>query len=282
LSLAGISILLCSFIIKEEQGLANGQNKLPQSELIEITEISLNLPKLGQAFYGYRLVQFSDIHMDRWMTRARLSEIVALVNAQKPDLVAITGDFVGRNPARHADGMVECLRRLECTDGVVGVMGNHDHWKDPRTVRKILKASGIRELDNRVYTIQRGPAQLHIAGIDDYMSRVARFERVLEQLPRAGAAILLSHAPDFADISSPSGRFALQLSGHSHGGQINLPLIGAPYLPRYARKYVAGLYQVGEMMLYTNRGIGKVHLPFRLNSRPEITVFSFHGKNGTG
>jgi uncharacterized protein len=253
-----------------------------QNEEIEVTEVSLSLHSLGHAFYGYRLVQFSDIHMDTWMTRQRLAEIVELVNRQKPDLVAITGDFVGSNPARHAESLVESLRELSSADGVVAVLGNHDHWKDPLTVRQILKASGIRELDNRVYTIQRGEAQLHIAGIDDYMSRVARFEQVLAQLPSQGVAILLAHAPDFADISGPSGRFALQLSGHSHGGQINLPLIGPPYLPRFARKYVSGLYQVGKMMLYTNRGIGKVHLPFRLNSRPEITVFSFNGCNNSG
>jgi uncharacterized protein len=244
---------------------------------IEITEISLSLPQLGQAFWDYRLVQFSDIHMDTWMTRERLDAIVDLVNQQKPDLVAITGDFVGSHPTRHAQDLVASLGRLESSDGVVAVLGNHDHWKDPLTVSKILKASGIRELANQVHSIQRGQAYLHIAGIDDYMSRAARFDQVLDQLPGQGTAILLAHVPDFADISGPSGRFVLQISGHSHGGQINLPLIGPPYLPRFARKYVSGLYRVGEMMLYTNRGIGEVHLPFRLNSRPEITVFSFDG-----
>jgi predicted MPP superfamily phosphohydrolase len=261
-----------------ENNLPFGTKNGHQSEEIEITQVTLNLPRLGQAFYGYRLVQFSDIHMDTWMTPERLDEIVELVNGQKPDLVAITGDFVGRKPARHASSLVGSLRKLKSKDGAVAVLGNHDHWKDPLTVRQILQASGIIELDNRVHTIQRGAAHLHVAGIDDYLSRAARFEKLLEQLPEEGTAILLAHAPDFADISGPSKRFALQLSGHSHGGQINLPLIGPPFLPRFARKYVSGLYQVGEMMLYTNRGIGKVHLPFRLNSRPEITVFSFNGE----
>jgi predicted MPP superfamily phosphohydrolase len=261
--------------------LPNGTKNGRQSEEIEITQVTLNLPELGQAFHGYRLVQFSDIHMDTWMSHARLAEIVDQVNEQRPNLIAITGDFVGSNPARHADSLVENLGRLESADGVVGVLGNHDHWKDPHTVRQILKSSSIRELDNRVHTIQRGQAQLHIAGIDDYISKVARFDEVLEQLPSQGTAILLAHAPDFADISGPTGRFALQLSGHSHGGQINLPLIGPPYLPPFARKYVSGMYRVGQMMLYTNRGIGKVHLPFRLNSRPEITVFSFNGHSGS-
>jgi uncharacterized protein len=246
-----------------------------KDDQIEITEITLNMPHLDQAFWGYRLVQFSDIHMDTWMTREHLDAIVELVNQQNPDLIAITGDFVGNNPARHAQDLVVSLRKLKSNDGVVAVLGNHDHWRDPHTVSEILKASGIRELANRVHSLQRGESFLHIAGIDDYMSRAARFDQVLAQLPGKETAILLAHVPDFADISGPSGRFALQISGHSHGGQINLPLVGPPYLPRFARKYVSGLYQVGKMMLYTNRGIGKVHLPFRLNSRPEITVFSF-------
>jgi predicted MPP superfamily phosphohydrolase len=99
----------------------------------------------------------------------------------------------------------------------------------------------------------------------------------LERLPEEGAAILLAHEPDFADLSARTGRFDLQLSGHSHGGQVKLPLFGIPYLPRFARKYPRGRYQVGKMILYTNRGLGMVHLPFRFNSRPEITLFTLNG-----
>ena len=253
------------------------KNHRSQSEEIEITQIPVRLRGLEPGFHGYRLVQFSDIHMDFWMTPTHLSEIVELVNQQEPDLVAITGDFVGRNPARHAQSLVTCLRQLKSVDGVVAVLGNHDHWKDPLTVRHILQESQIDELNNRVRTIRRGENQLHIAGIDDHASQLSHLGEVVNQLPASGIAILLAHTPDFADLSSPTGRFALQISGHSHGGQINLPLIGSPYLPRFARKYVAGLYQVGEMLLYTNRGIGRVHLPFRLGSRPEISVFTLVG-----
>lgn len=243
---------------------------------IEIEKVPVHLPRLDPEFSGYRLVQFSDIHMDSYMENEDLEEIVNLVNQQGPDLVAITGDFASKDPYKHAEEMADTLSRLVSVDGVVGVMGNHDHWDDPETVREIMSESGIIELSNSVYTIQRGQARLYVAGIDDYIVRNDRLEQVLEQLPEDGAAILLAHEPDFADVSAKTGRFDLQLSGHSHGGQVNLPLIGPLYLPRYARKYISGLYQVNGMIQYTNRGVGKVHVPFRWNSSPEITVFTLH------
>jgi uncharacterized protein len=255
-------------------------NRMLRTCDIEITEVPVYLPRLGASFSGYRMVQFSDIHMDSWMTRGHLNAIVDLVNQQEPDLIAITGDFVSHTPDNHAQDLVESLGRLQCADGVLGVLGNHDHWVDPEMVSEILFKSGIIELSNRVYPIQRGKDLLFMAGIDDYIVRKDRIFEVLDQIPEEGAAILLAHEPDFADISAPTGRFDLQISGHSHGGQINLPLLGPLYLPRYARKYTSGLYRVNGMIQYTNRGVGMVHIPFRLNSKPEITVFHlYNGRN---
>jgi len=97
---------------------------------------------------------------------------------------------------------------------------------------------------------------------------------VLALLPDEGCAILLAHEPDYADISAPTGRFDLQLSGHSHGGQVILPFIGPPILPSYSHKYPVGQYQVGSMIQYTNRGLGTVAPMVRFNCRPEITVFT--------
>ena len=252
------------------------RKRIFDTDKIEIKDLPLNLPRLGAEFAGYRLVQFSDIHMDSWMTRSHLDAIVDLVNQQEPDLIAITGDFVSHDPDEYAQDMVKSLSRLKSTNGVVAVMGNHDHWVDPEMVREILNDSGIIELANRIYPIHRGQARLLVAGIDDYIVRNDRLNEVLDQLPEEGAAILLAHEPDFADISARTGRFDLQISGHSHGGQINLPFLGPLSLPRYARKYTSGLYRVNGMIQYTNRGVGLVHIPFRLNSDPEITVFHFN------
>ena len=244
---------------------------------LDIHPVDLSLPRLSPAFDGYKLVQFSDIHMGTGMTRDQLTHIVAAVNAQSPDLVAITGDFVTHGSLeRLAPALIEPLSQLEAKDGSVAVLGNHDHWTDPAGVRQILRESAIRDVSNGVFTLVRDDARLHVAGVDDHWEALDRLDEVLAQVPDDGAAILLAHEPDFADISAPTGRFDLQISGHSHGGQIILPFLGPPRIPRLARKYPLGQYQVGTMIQYTNRGVGTILPSIRFNCRPEITVFTLH------
>ena len=247
---------------------------------LDIRALHLTLPHLAPALHGYRVAHLSDLHLGDWLTRDRLAAIVRLVNQQQPDLIAITGDFVTRQPERVASDLVATLRLLRATDGVVAVLGNHDHWSDPNLMRQVLRESGIVELANDVWTAQRGEAQLHICGVDDVWVGQARLDRVLARLPAAGAALLLAHEPDFADISAASGRFDLQLSGHSHGGQVVLPFVGPLVLPPLARRYPLGRYQVGGMIQYTNRGVGMVaplartRFHVRFNCRPEITMLT--------
>ncbi len=237
----------------------------------EINYLDLTLPRLAPEFHGYRLLQISDIHMDGWMTQARLAAIVDLVNRLQPDLVAITGDFVTYAPQRFVADLRVALARLTPTDGAAVVLGNHDHRERPELLRQLFHELGLLDLNNAVHTLRRGRASLHLAGVDDVRAGAARLDDVLAQLPPTGCAILLAHEPDFADTAAASGRFDLQLSGHSHGGQIVLPFIGPPILPRLGRKYPAGLYTVRDMTLYTNRGLGVIP---RVNCRPEISVFT--------
>lgn len=241
---------------------------------VEVASVHLKLPRLEPEFDGYRMAQFSDIHVGGWMTRRRLIHIVELVNEQRPDLVVITGDFVTRQPQLHAADLVTALSALAPRDAALAVLGNHDHWSGADTVRQVIRDSGLLDISNSVHTLRRGPAMLHIAGVDDVWVGKADLDRVLEQLPKSGSAILLAHEPDFADRSAASRRFDLQLSGHSHGGQIIVPFLGPPVLPPHGRKYPVGRYQVGEMIQYTNRGVGMVAPQVRLNCRPEITVFT--------
>ena len=140
-------------------------------------------------------------------------------------------------------------------------------------VRRVLAASGVAELCNAVRTLHRDGAALHLCGVDSALEGASCSGRILERLPEEGAAILLAHEPDIADEVAATGRFDLQLSGHSHGGQMGLPLLRFPLLPKLSRKYPVGLYRVGKMFLYTNRGLG-AHPRFRFACRPEITVFT--------
>lgn len=242
---------------------------------VEVVRLPLTLPRLSPAFDGYRLVHISDIHMGTGMTPDHLRRIVEMVNAEQPDAVAITGDFVTFNPVAAAvTALADALSRLRPRDAAAAVLGNHDHWTDPAAIRRVLRQSSIHDLSNTVYTLRRGEAVLHLAGVDDYWERQARLDEVLARLPAGGAAILLAHEPDYADISSQTGRFDLQLSGHSHGGQVIVPFYGPLVLPTYGQKYPLGRYQVGTMIQYTNRGLGTVRPAVRFNCRPEITVFT--------
>jgi len=108
--------------------------------------------------------------------------------------------------------------------------------------------------------------------VDDVWERHADLEKALKGVPTGATVVLLAHEPDYADEVAADGRVSLQLSGHSHGGQVRLPFIGPPFLPYLGRKYPAGLYRVGEMWLYVNRGVGLVRPAVRFNCRPEVTL----------
>ncbi len=240
---------------------------------IDINYVRLKLPNLASEFNGYRIVQISDIHVDKQTKKRRLNYIFWLVNQQKPDLIAITGDFVTRRQMKFIPKLEATLGQLSASDKVVGVLGNHDYWANANKIAEVLEKTNVLNLDNKVYTLKRGNALLNIAGVDDVWMGKDRLDLVLQQLPPEGAAILLAHEPDFADTSAATNRFDLQLSGHSHAGQIRLPFFEPPLLPGLGEKYYVGLYKIGKMFEYTNRGIGMTKLHLRFASRPEITVF---------
>ena len=238
----------------------------------DVVPLRVSIPRLDPAFDGYRIVHLSDIHMGHWMTAARLAGVAQLVNAQKPDLVAITGDFVSYVVDEVANDLVAGLSLLQARDMVAATLGNHDHWLDAAKVRGLLQKGGIRDLSNDVATVHRRGAMLHVAGVDDVIVGQDRLDTVLDKLPSPDAAVLLCHEPDFADVSAASGRFHLQLSGHSHGTQMVLPRVGTFIRGHYFRKYPIGRYDVNGMTLYTNRGVGTNTIRLRINCPPEITV----------
>ena len=246
-----------------------------ETRRVEVRPVELTLPRLAPEFDGYRIVQFGDLHLDDWSKPERLHRIVERVNEQQPDLVAITGDFASYSAKEFDAGrLVEALRGLRARDGCVAILGNHDYLTDVKLVRRCMREGGITELINSVRTLRRGDAALHVAGIDDVMEGKSRLDLVLWELPEVGAAILLAHEPDFADVSSATRRFDLQLSGHSHGGQVAVPFLRRLVLPPFSQRYTRGLYDVRGMIQYTNCGIGFVHARLRFLCRPEITALT--------
>jgi uncharacterized protein len=243
---------------------------------IEFTYLRVQIKNLGTDFVGYRVLHFSDIHLGTWMNEKRLEALMTLINRQEPDLICITGDFLTHSIHGSESVLTNALSRLTAKDGVLAVLGNHDHWSDPGLVRRCLAASQIRELRNETVTLQRGGSKLYISGVDDVYNQKDRLDLVVNQVPDDAAAVILVHVPDFADLTAACGKFSLQISGHSHGGQVVLPWIGSPVLPPLGRKYVRGKYQINGMTLYTNRGVGTATLPIRLNCPPEISIYTLH------
>lgn len=248
---------------------------------LDIKQVRVTLPRLTQAFDGYRIVQFSDLHMEKWLNWSVLDEVIDAANAADADLIVITGDFVTRHIAAVSERLEKALRRLKARDGVVAVLGNHDHWGNVGAVRRAIARSGVMLITNDVYTLRRGSETLHIAGVDSMQEMRARLDLVMNCLPDESAAILLAHEPDFAYISAATRRFDLQLSGHSHGGQVRVPILMNIILPPFSHKYTIGLHRVKGMTVYTNRGLGMSGVNLRFSCRPEVTVLELEaGKRG--
>lgn len=218
------------------------------------------MPRLDPAFHGYKLVQISDFHMGyTWMSENRLTILMRVVNDQKPDAVAITGDFVTWQADPLEDSLVRAMQMLNPRDSTVAVLGNHDYWTNDKAVRRTIRRSGITDVNNKFHTIRRGTAMLHLCGVDDIVEKRHRLNIVLEAL---------------SDVSSRTKRFDVQLSAHSHGGHMIIPLIGPIFLPHMAHQYPEGQYTVNGMLQYTNRGLGLAYPQFRINCPPELTVFT--------
>lgn len=262
---------------KLQRSMTRWRNTIKKPEFkpqdFQLEKVEVTIPGLDPLFDGYRLANISDIHLGQWLTSQHLEGVVDLINDQKPDAVAITGDFVSYILDEVAEDLERALKRLKPKDVSVAVLGNHDHWVGAENIRKILERCGIIDVSNDVYSIRRDQAQLHLAGVDSVMLNKHRLDLVLDKLPEEGPAILLAHEPDFADVSSTTGRFSLQLSGHSHGGQFIIPGLGTFIRGPHFIKYPHGQYQVGDMVQYTSRGLGTNIFWFRINCDPEITVF---------
>ncbi len=244
---------------------------------IEVATIELPLPQLARSFDGFKIVQISDLHVSKYMSEQRLERIIELVNRQQPDAIVITGDLVTKYNYFDAEKLKSKFSLLRSRSATLSVFGNHDHWgENIELLKQTLADSNIIHLENQIHIIERGADKLVFAGLDDPYWGNPDLPKIIAHLPDASTAILLVHEPDYIERSAKTREFALQLSGHSHGGQIKLPFLEPPVLPRGAKKYYGGLSRVEDTIIYTNRGLGMTALPYRFGSRPEITVFTLY------
>jgi predicted MPP superfamily phosphohydrolase len=237
-----------------------------------VEEVPIKLARLPRALDGFTIVQISDLHVGMFIGERELAAGLGLIDRLRPDLIAVTGDIVDSDP-RFIPVAARQLGALRAREGVVCIPGNHDNYTGARAVLDGMRRAGLDVLLNRGRLIGEGDdGGFALLGVDDMWSRDARrgtgpdLDKALSSVPADRAKVLLAHQPRFATIASQAG-VDLQLSGHTHGGQINpgFRMIDLFY------KYVAGRYDVGSMQLYVNRGFGTVGPPTRIGAPPEIT-----------
>jgi len=241
----------------------------------------ITLRRLPRSFDRFTIAHLSDFHYEPRFSVVPIRKALELVNGLRPDLIVLTGDFVTvpvfdresflRKSAQTAIPCAELLAQLQGPK--YAILGNHDAMASPALIVRALEGQGIPVLRNRCLPIERGDNRIWLAGIDDLLRGVPRIDLTLTGIPPDEATILLAHEPDYADHVA-SLPVDLQLSGHSHGGQIWIPGIGAPWLPSMSRRYPRGLYRIRDLTLYTNMGIGTIRAPIRLNCPPEVTLIT--------
>jgi predicted MPP superfamily phosphohydrolase len=233
-----------------------------------VRELTLAIDSLPWAFDGYRLLHLSDLHIDSVPGLAQ--SIVGALDGLDADLVLLTGDYRYRTEGSAEDvwpGMRRLLSALSPRDGIFGILGNHDS----SDMAYPLEDLGIQLLINDAVPIERGNERLWVAGVDDsYDYRTHDLPRALDGIPLSACRILMAHTPDLYSEASQAGT-DLYLCGHTHAGQVRLPLIGSVVQNCDApRKYTHGYWRHGRMQGYTSAGLGCSMLPVRFNCPPEI------------
>ena len=237
-----------------------------------LNKVTLKMPGLPEGLRGLKIVQVSDLHVNQFIGRSHIERLTETISEEKPDIIVITGDFVS-NSVKYIPVAGSGLKQLTAPYGVYGCLGNHDYYTGAKEVRKHMESIGINMLLNSSEEIEIRGEKLSIAGLDDLWVGKPDFDAALAATEKSDMVILLSHNPDTFPVAA-NRNVNLTLSGHTHGGQVGVKLLGNHYsFVHLVTPYVMGEFSIGDSRLYVNRGIGTVGPPIRLNSTPEITIF---------
>lgn len=252
-----------------------------------VERVTVPLAPLPPALHGFTIAQLSDLHSGPTVPQNDIAQAVELALRQEADLVVLTGDFVYRS-ASYSASCAQELASLQARCGVYAVLGNHDIWTDADHVAGSLAEAGIVVLRDERQALEAGNTRIWLLGIEDtgytggffsdfrvmWQKAGDSLAALLEGIPPDEPRLLLVHNPDFTEML-PEGRIDLALCGHTHGGQVRLPLAGAPLVPScFGRKYAGGLVQGPSTLVYVNRGVGLISPPVRFNCRPEVTLLT--------
>ncbi|MDQ0160070.1 metallophosphoesterase [Alkalibacillus salilacus] len=248
---------------------------------LTIKRDSVESERLPSEFNNYKIVQITDTHLGFQLTLEDMRKIVRKVNQESPDLIVFTGDLfddpsdIGQS--RYND-LISILSDLKAKHGQYWIYGNHDHGGyGTDSIKEVMNQSGFTLLQNDYDNINLNGSQILLAGVDDVLLGDPRLNQLIPDDKSNTFNILLCHEPDYAD-QVKDYNFDLQLSGHSHGGQVQIPFYGYIITPLLGQKYVEGKTTIGERPLHllTSRGLGTTRLPFRFLCRPEINVITLN------
>ena len=247
----------------------------------EIVRHHFHFPSLPAGLDGLRIVQISDLHAGPLVHPDQVARWRRLAEAERPELLLVTGDIVDSLP-EEGEAFVDAFKGFKAPMGIFAILGNHDYFTDPRPIWRSLEAMGVEFLENRHKVLERNGALLALVGLQDGMARHGHFRNIrygpgpspelaIQGMPATAWPLCLSHRPSDWHLARRTGA-RLTLSGHTHGGQVNLiPGVSSALI---MGPYTHGLYTKGDDHLYVNRGLGVVGLPVRIGAPPEITVIT--------
>ena len=251
-----------------------GQLELTEETNVPVLErVEIPIKNLKPALEGFTIVQLSDIHLEPFTKPRLVKRAVEMSNELNPDLVVLTGDYVWHDQEAVFE-LTPILAGLNARHGVYSVLGNHDLWLDVEVTKTAFAESGLPMLINEGVEINAGNGSFYLAGMDDGWSGQPDLGLSLEDAPAGVPIVLLLHEPDLVNETSLDPRISLQLSGHTHGGQVLLPGKPPIFTPHLGKEYSQGLFQVNDTWLYTNRGLGVISVPLRYNCPPEVTLLT--------
>lgn len=267
------------------------------TDKFEVIKQTISIDNLPEEFTNYRIGLLSDIHLGPVVPNEWLDYAISQLNIAKIDLLVLGGDYLWipeksisnllsvtrnnnfkgiptKNLPRHVySTAADIISMAKAPDGIIGIFGNHDNWHSPTDCFVEFGKREIKLLKNESSTIRKQHSKLTLIGVDDYWTGIPTLPKINERKANQEVRILLSHNPDImAGATTITPEFDLVLCGHTHGGQIKLPLIGTPHYNIRDLRFKEGLCRLGKTSIYTTRGLGVVEFPYRINCKPEITV----------
>lgn len=233
--------------------------------------INLESENIPDSFDGKKIVFVADIHYGEFFPQERLMDLVERINALKPDIIFMAGDFIGRG-RQNIEPCFNGLKNLKAPLGKYAVLGNHDYYNKGKTMKEAMKKADIKDLSNKGVWIRSGDGRIKVGGVEDLYQKVQLIEPTINDVTEDDFVILLSHNPDYAE-QIQTDKVDIVLSGHTHGGQVTFFGLWAPRIPsEYGQKYRRGMVEAPNTKVYVTTGIGCTGIPMRFFARPQICV----------